>query len=265
MTEPADYPPGTFCWVDLATTDPGAAKRFYAPLLGWTATDMPAGPDMSYSMFRRDGREVAALFGLSAQMRQQGVPSHWQSYISVENVDESAQRAAALDAAILMPPFDVLDAGRMALVQDPTGAGFALWEPRAHAGAGLVNEPGSLVWNELQTRDVETALEFYGAMFGWTSRVDAGAAVAEYHTLLNGERLAGGMLRIQPEWGEVAPAWAVYFAVESCAGTVEQAAATGGSVVVPPTELGGIGTFAFLADPQGAVFAVIAMLPGAAD
>src|SRR5919108_3402626 len=144
MGERTQYAPGTFCWADLATTDQEAAKAFYSGLFGWEADDMPAGEGVTYSMMRLDGKYAAAIAPQPQQQRDAGVPPAWSSYVSVESADEAADRAARLGATVHAPPFDVLEAGRMAVIQDPQGAFFMVWQPRDHFGAALVNAPGAL-------------------------------------------------------------------------------------------------------------------------
>jgi predicted enzyme related to lactoylglutathione lyase len=260
----SDYPAGTFCWVDLATTDPGAAKEFYAALFGWEGTDVPAGEAGVYTMLRKGGTDVGGLYEFSPEMRKTGVPPHWMSYIYVENVDASAAKVPELGGKVMAPPFDVMDLGRMAAVSDSTGAHFVLWQPKGTKGTVLVNEPGALCWNELYVHDTAAARDFYGGLLGWKTKVSKSPTGDDYFEFVNSERPAGGMMAIKPEWGEVPPNWSVYFVVEKLAATLEQAKQTGGKVAVPPMEVPGIGTFAFLQDPQGAYFAVIEPAPGTA-
>jgi predicted enzyme related to lactoylglutathione lyase len=259
MPEIKSHAPGSFCWVDLPTTDAEAARRFYTPLFDWTATDVPAGEAGTYTMLDKGGKQVGALYELGAEMRKQGVPPHWQSYAAVRNADESAKKVKELGGKVIQPPFDVMDAGRMAVVQDPTGATFALWQPKQHLGAQLVNEPGSLCWNELYTRDTQAAVNFYTGLFAWTVKKSKSATGDEYTEFYNGDRPAGGMLEIKKEWGEVPPNWAVYFAVGDCDAALEKAKSLGGKVDMPPMEIQGVGRFALLQDPQGGHFFIIQM------
>ena len=168
MGERTQYAPGTFSWTDLTTTDQDAAKAFYGSLFGWTADDRPVGDGMVYSMMQLGGREVAAISPQPQMLRDAGAPPTWNSYITVESADASADRAQELGATLLSPPFDVFDAGRMAVIQDPQGAAFEIWEPRESIGAGLVNAPGALSWNELASPDLDASSAFYSALFGWT-------------------------------------------------------------------------------------------------
>lgn len=252
------YAPGTFCWADLGTPDAAAAKRFYTGLFGWAAEDRPMGPDAFYTMLTIEGRSVAALYHQDATPT--GTPPHWLSYISVGSANDSAQRTKALGGTVLMDPFDVLDVGRMALVQDPTGAVVALWEPRRHVGSGLVGEPNSICWNELATNDTRRAGAFYASLFGWSAEAQPMGTTA-YTMFTHEGSPRGGMLAIAPEWGPVPPQWLVYFAVSDCEGQTALAQSLGGTVRLPPTDAAEVGRFSVLVDPQGAVFAVIQLLP----
>lgn len=251
------YAPGTFCWAELGTPDAAAATRFYAALFGWTAEDRPMGSDAFYTMLHSDGRSAAALYQQEAAQHD---PPRWLSYISVASASDAAARAKALGGAVLMEPFDVLDVGRMAMVQDPAGAVVALWEPRRHAGAGVVGEPSSICWHELATTDPARAGAFYAALLGWIAETQAMGTTA-YTTFSADGAPRGGMMAIAPARGAVPPHWLVYFAVNDCEGTTALARSLGGSVCVPPTDAARVGRFSVLADPQGAVFAVIASLP----
>ncbi|MEM8603683.1 MAG: VOC family protein [Cyanobacteria bacterium P01_H01_bin.121] len=262
MAEFKTYAPGTFCWVDLATTDTAGAKAFYGDLFGWSITDVPAGEAGTYTMLGKNGKNVCALYQMLPAQQQQGVPPHWLSYVSVADVDASATKATALGATVLQSPCDVMDSGRMSLLQDPTGAIFALWQPQAHIGADLANEPATLCWNELQTNDIAKASQFYAELFGWTTTTSTNAMGGNYTEFLNGDRSMGGMLEIQPEWGEVPPNWVVYFAVENCDATLERVQALGGKIEMQPIELPDVGRFAIVQDPQGAFFTVIQLAPG---
>src|SRR3954449_3963673 len=167
MGERTQHKPGTFSWADLSTTDQGAAKEFYSGLFGWEADDLPVGDGAVYSMMRRDGHSMAAISTQPEQQRQAGVPPMWNSYVTVESADDAEARATELGANVHAGPFDVMQAGRMAVVQDPQGAFFMVWEPRENIGAELVNAPGALCWNELASPDLEASASFYSGLFGW--------------------------------------------------------------------------------------------------
>ncbi|HET9234968.1 MAG TPA: VOC family protein, partial [Candidatus Eisenbacteria bacterium] len=164
MPEVSKHKPGMFCWIELATTDPAGAKRFYSELFGWAANDMPAGEGMTYTMLQLGGKDVGGLYRMQPEQEQGGVPPHWFTYVAVGSADDAAKKAASLGATVIMPPFDVLDVGRMAALQDPTGAHFAVWEARRHSGTGIVGEPGTHCWTELMTTDTRKAGEFYNKL-----------------------------------------------------------------------------------------------------
>jgi predicted enzyme related to lactoylglutathione lyase len=255
MTVVAAHAPGTFCWADLGTTDAADAKRFYTELFGWSFEDRPMGEGASYTMFRLGGNAVAALYQQDPQQAQQ-TPPNWLSYVSVESADRSAERTRTLGGMVLMDPFDVFDVGRMTMIQDPSGAVVALWEPRRHIGAGVVGEPNTLCWNELATTDTERAGAFYRELFAWGTEVRPMRGFLYTRFTQDGES-KGGMMAITPEWGPVPPHWLIYFAVDDCGGRAEAVARLGGRLRVPPTEVPGVGRFAVAQDPQGAVFAII--------
>lgn len=259
MTETAtqtqiEHAPGTFCWIELATTDGPAAKKFYTDLFGWEANDNPMGPDMVYTIFRINGKDVAASYQKGEEMAQ--VPTHWACYVCVSNADESAARAKSLGATIVQEPFDVMEHGRMAVIADPTGAHFCLWQPKQHQGVGIKNENNTLCWNELLTNDTEKAKDFYTKLFGWKSKTDTGSPFP-YTEWINGEEHIGGMMQIQPDMGPMPPNWGLYFAVDDCDAMVQKATSLGARPYVPPTDIPNVGRFSVLADPQGAVFNVI--------
>ncbi len=263
MQERPTYAPGTFCWVELGTTDSEGAKKFYTGLFGWTSEDNPVGPGMIYTMLYLDGKDIGALYALDEQKRSQGIPSHWLSYAAVASADESAAKAKELGATVIVEPFDVMTVGRMGVIQDPTGAVFALWEGRDHKGAGVVNVPGSFCWNELMTSDTAKDGDFYTGLFGWSKDTQNFGAL-EYTMFANSGRPAGGMLQITPEMGPIPPNWLVYFAVDDCDASTQKAKELGGSVMKPPDDIPGTGRFSILTDPQGAAFALIKLNPPSA-
>jgi predicted enzyme related to lactoylglutathione lyase len=260
MPEFTEYQPGMFCWFDLATTDAEGAKKFYGELFGWELTDEPIGPEMVYTRISQGGKPVAALYAMSNEMRAMNISPMWMSYISVANADETAARAKELGGTMHSAPFDVMDVGRMGVVQDPTGAHFSIWQPKKHYGSHIANEPVSLCWNELVTDDVDRAQAFYTRLFGYKADTQNMGDV-DYTMLSIGDRPAAGMMAITPQMGEgVPPHWAVYLAVDDCDATAKKAESLGGKVVSPPTDLPEIGKMAVIADPQGAVFSVIKLL-----
>lgn len=253
MGKRTKYDPGTFSWTDLATSDPDGAKRFYGELFGWEAVDMPIPGGGAYTMLRVDGDNVAALYELSAEMREQGAPPNWTSYVTVEDVDATAAKARELGATVQMDPFDVMDAGRMTLFQDPGGAMLAAWQPGDSIGAQRVNDLGCMTWNDLATPDSKAAAAFYSELFGWDSEtMDAGEG-RTYTIVMNGGRRNGGMMEPQEEG--VPSFWTPYFTVASADDAAAKAGELGGQTHVGPMDVGA-GRIAVLSDPQGAVFAV---------
>ncbi len=251
------YAPGTFCWVELGTSDHAGAKRFYTELFGWTTFDMPIGDDSVYTMFQLDGKDVCASYELNKDQRAHGIPPHWLSYVSVDSADETAKKAGSLGGTVLLEPMDVFDAGRMTQLQDPTGVTIGIWQPRAHIGARLVNQPNTFCWNELATTSAATAKDFYVKLFGWGTEERDMGPVGSYTLFLNRERGNGGMYQMGKDMAGVPPHWLVCFAVDDCDGKVEKAQGLGAKLVVPPADIPEVGRFAVLQDPQGAAFAII--------
>ncbi|CAN5814840.1 VOC family protein [soil metagenome] len=256
MQETIEYAPGTFCWVELATTDDEAAKKFYTELFGWTFTDNPIGPGMVYTMLQLAGKDVGALFKMPEEMTSQGIPPNWLSYVSVKSADETADKAKSLGGTLMKEPFDVMDVGRMSIIQDPTGAAFAIWQAGTHPGAGIYNVPNSFCWNELATSDTAKAGEFYTGLFGWGKNVKEMGPMT-YTSFMNGERPAGGMYKPTPEMGDIPPNWLPYFAVDDADAKVAKAKELGATITVPPMDIPDVGRFAVIQDPQGAFFGII--------
>jgi predicted enzyme related to lactoylglutathione lyase len=229
-------------------------------MFGWDVNELPIGPGEIYSMFLMRGKEVAAASRMGQQEQQGGAPPHWNLYVTVANVDESVKRAEALGAKVLAPPFDVMDVGRMSILQDPTGAMFQLWEARKHIGAKILNEPGALCWSELTTRDPKAAESFYTKLFGWAANHTTAAGGMEYTEFSNQGQPAVGMLLMPREMPASTPSyWMPYFQVTDCDGSAAKATALGGRVMVPPQDIPKTGRFAIVTDPQGAMFAVFTL------
>jgi len=257
MAEFSSHAPGTFSWVELSTTDQKGGVSFYRGLFGWEVNEQPMGPGETYSMFQMRGRDVAAASGMRPDERQKGVPSHWNLYVTVTDADQAATKAEALGGRILAPPFDVMDVGRMAVLQDPTGAVFCIWRPKRHIGATVLNEPGALCWSELTTRDTNAAEAFYAKLFGWSPKHSAPGANMEYTEFSNQGQPSIGMMAMPANMPAGTPSyWMPYFQVADCDASTAQAKQLGGSVMVPPRDIPKTGRFAILTDPQRAMFAV---------
>ena len=255
MGKRESYAPGTFCSVDLATTDADGAKRFYGGLFGWEGEDVHPAEGMTYTILRLDGDAVGGLFEREGLEESGG--THWINYVSVESADDVARRTAELGGETIEEPFDILDVGRMTAIKDPTGSGVAVWQAGTYAGSERVNEPGFLTWNELATNDTAAAIAFYEGLFGWSSQPMGTGDGPEYNVVRVGERGNGGIrpLSRQEEQAGMSPYWFPYFAVESLEATFRCAEELGGATLFGPIEFPA-GRIGGLRDPQGAVFAI---------
>jgi uncharacterized protein len=247
-----DFAPGTPSWVDLGSPDVDASIAFYGDVFGWTASD-PGPPEAGgYRFFLQDSKMVAGI----GPLMNEGQPPAWLNYVTVADADAAAATARDAGATVWVGPMDVMDVGRFAIISDPTGAALGLWEPRRHTGAELVNEPVSLAWNELTTRDTEAAKPFYAATFGWEAET-AQMGDIEYTTWQLDGKPVGGMLAMGEQFPAQVPAhWLAYFAVEDADATVERIRAAGGDVMYGPVDIPA-GRFAVAGDPHRAVFGVI--------
>jgi predicted enzyme related to lactoylglutathione lyase len=205
-------------------------------------------------MFEKGGIPVAG----AGPIMMEGQPPAWTSYVSVTDADATVTKVKAAGGMVFVEPMDVLDVGRMSVFADPSGAAAAVWEPRRHIGAGLVNEPGALAWNELATRDIPAATAFYGEVFGWKGET-ADMGPMEYTTWKLGESEIAGMMAMPAEVPPEVPSyWLAYFGTGDCDATVAAATADGATLVVGPMDIPP-GRFAVLSDPTGAMFGVIAL------
>lgn len=253
MPEVSEHQPGTPSWVDLASPDPEASERFYGGLFGWTATETgPVEETGGYKMLERDGRNAAGL----GPVQGEGQPAMWTTYVSTADAEATAEKVREAGGQVIMEPFDVLGAGRMAVFADPAGAVISVWQPQTHHGAGVVNEPGALCWNELATRDIDAAKRFYEAVFGWRGETNAYGDTSYTEWKLGG-RTVGGMIQMNDQWpAEIPPHWLVYFAVDDVDAAAAKATELGGRVAVEPSDTPA-GRFSVLNDPHGAVFSII--------
>jgi predicted enzyme related to lactoylglutathione lyase len=246
MGERDRYEHGTFSWTDLTTPDAQGSKDFYGGLFGWDYTDNPIPEGGVYVMATLGGRAAAAMF--------ESTDRHpaWASYVTVDDLDATTAKAGELGANVLAEPFDVMEVGRMSTIQDPTGAVFCLWEPRTSIGAEVVNTPGALSMNQLNTSDPEAAQRFYGELFGWS--FDKVSDEPPYWGIHRGDRLNGGMMPLPP--GAPMPShWLVYFGIDDLDAAAERIGSSGGAVMVEATEVPA-GRFVVARDPQGAIFAL---------
>jgi predicted enzyme related to lactoylglutathione lyase len=275
MSRQDRYIPGVPCWVDSTQPDPSAAVAFYGGLFGWEFYDvMPSDAPARYFVARLGGGDVAAI---GSQPAEAAGPAAWNTYVWVEDADETAAKVGAAGGTVLREPEDVGDSGRMAVFADPSGAAFQVWQPKEHRGAAVVNESGSLNFNVLNTPDLDAVASFYGAVFGWEV-IDVGGApmwaLPAYGDFL--EQRTPGLRKNMADQGaperfeEVvaaatptpgAPAhWGVTFAVDDADATAARATELGGRVVVPPFDAPWV-RMTVITDPQGATFTASKFVP----
>jgi predicted enzyme related to lactoylglutathione lyase len=253
MGERERHDHGTFSWVDLTTTDVDAAKSLYTDLFGWDYDDVPfPGGGGIYSMARLGARTAAAISPPQAPEQ----PPVWNSYVTVDDADAVAARAGELGGTVAMGPFDVGEAGRMAVIQDPAGAFFCIWQPRDSIGAEIVNGHGALTHNQLNTPDPEGAQAFYAGLFGWRFE-QVSEDETPYWGIFNGERTNAGMMQLGPEFGPAPPHWLVFFGADDLDAATEKIEAAGGTILVPKQPVPG-GEIVVAQDAQSAVFALFA-------
>jgi len=248
------YEPGVPSWVDLGSPDPSQAADFYGELFGW---ECPAGPAEAdgYRVCHIGGRPVAGI-----GTAQDPGPPVWATYVNVTDADATSALVTASGGQVLVPPMDVMDAGRMAVFADPLGAVCSIWQPGVHRGAGLVNEPGTYSWSELITTDIDASIAFYSEVFGWGAATHGEGSGAYTEWQLSGRSVGGLMLEPPMMPAGVPPHWAIYFSVVDADIAVERIKELGGSLMMGPMDIEP-GRFAVVADPAGAVFNVIALKP----
>jgi predicted enzyme related to lactoylglutathione lyase len=246
MPEMTRYEHGVPSWVDIGTHDPSAGVGFYSELFGWEGQDM--GEEAGhYTIVSKNGKQVAAI-----SPAQDPGPPRWTTYVNVDDVDEVARKAESAGGKIIVPPMDVMAAGRMAIFMDTTGAVIAAWQPGEHLGAQLVNEPGAFVWSELSSSDVAKSKAFYTAVFGW----GWGGGDDYPEAQVSGRTIGAIMSRPEGMPAEVPDSWLVYFGTADVDADAAKAANLGARVTVGPADIPGTGRFAVLLDPQGAAFAL---------
>jgi predicted enzyme related to lactoylglutathione lyase len=250
MAARTSYPHGTPSYVDLGAPDVDQAAAFYSALLGWEVVDL--GPDAGgYRQAMLDGKVVAGL-----GPAQDPGPPRWTTYVTVDDVDVAVKAATENGGSVFVEPMDVMSAGRMAVIADPGGAAFAVWQAGESIGSELVNVPGTLCWNELNAPKLDQLLPFYAAMFGWTYD---GAPSDGYVQYKVGDRTVGGMLPTD-QMPYIPPHWAAYFAVASHDDALAKVKELGGSAMLESQTAEGTGTFSVVADDQGASFCIIELL-----
>jgi uncharacterized protein len=255
VSERGDYNPGEFCWAELVVSDPDAAASFYKELIGWELERYEPDPE-AYWYFRHRGKRVAGLEGVLT-----GQAPAWLGYVRVDDVEEIAAKVKEAGGAVLEGPLSVPGgAGDLAICQDAEGAVFALWRPGDSKGAELVNEVGCWTWNNLMSRDLDKARDFYGKVFGWEATQSDEQPEGILNWQIEGQRWPeglGGLMRIGSDMpADVPPHWQVYFAVENADQAIDKVNSAGGTTVFGPLEIP-VAKLAVLVDPQGANFAIL--------
>jgi len=250
---------GEFNWVDISAQDFEAQSAFYEALLGWTHDDMPSGAGDTYRMFYKGEHAVAGISQLPPEMLAAGVPTAWNTYLATDDVDATVAKAVELGATIAMPPMTVGDSGRMAAIQDPTGAAVFFWKASSYDASMTYYEPGTLAWSDLTTRDPEKAAAFYSALVGWEVELREGATP---YWLISIDGQGEGGIFPMPEMipDEVPAFWMPYFGSDDLEADVAKTVALGGCLRTAPAEVRGMVRFAVIADPMGATFALLQSL-----
>ncbi len=246
---------GTIGWADVAVPDMAAGETFYEGLFGWEAQPGES-ESFPYTMFVRDGKLVAGMGALSPEQVEAGQPPSWSSYVIVEDVDEAFAKAIELGATPIMEPMDIMDAGRMFFIVDPVGATIGFWQSGTHDGAEVFNEPNTMSWNEIASRDVDAAVAFYTELLGWNAEAMDFDGFP-YTVLKIGDHSNGGAYDMSGFLPDEIPAhWLVWFIVEDCARAAGHVVELGGTVQRAPEE-SGIEISAVVSDPFGATFGII--------
>jgi len=247
-------------WLDLSSADPAASRDFYSKLFGWSAEVIPDPDAGGYGMFKLDGKEVG---GVGPRQSDQQ-PTAWTIYILVDDADATADRAKKAGGTVIAPPFDVMQAGRMAIIADPSGAAFGIWQPSEHAGWEVEGVPGAVCWVELTSRNFDAAKQFYVDVFGWqakTADVSSEEMVYWQFSFDGGNGFAGGMQAPATMPAEVPSYWQPYIAVTDTDAVTARAKQLGATAIVEPADIPNVGRFAIVQDPLGAVFGVLQPLP----
>ncbi len=265
MKEITEYENGTFCWVELVATNLVIAKDFYQQLFGWTYREDSIGKDEHYTMIFKEGKEVGGMYAMRKEQEEVGMPAHWMSYVSVDDLEGTVKKAKELGSFPYIEAMDVGTAGRMACVHEPEGAIFSLWQAKDHLGIKVKGLHGTPSWFELASNDAEKSQTFFKELFGWGTKVDE-LEEGKSYTLFTGASKAketkAGLLQMTEEWGAIPAHWMVYYTVESCDEAVTLATNIGGGVMLESTDIPKVGRFSVLQDPQGGIFSVIEWAEG---
>ena len=254
------YFQGQPCWAELGSMNIASSKAFYRGLFGWDIVDMPI-PEGTYSMLTIADDDIGAMYQIPDEMAKNGETTQWTIYFAVENLDASLVDITGSGGTVIIGPHEVGEAGRMAVIKDPEGARFALWQANNHIGAKRAAEPHTMCWVELACRQPQQAKQFYSHVLGWQHR-DSDMQGMTYTEWQVGSQDVGGMMAMTEEWGDMPAHWMLYFTVESCDAKAAQVNELGGKVCVPPTDIPNVGRFAVINDPDGGLFSIIELRMG---
>ena len=251
------YEQGQFAWVDLVARDMAEAREFYGKLFGWESVDIDTQGGPPYAQFHLQGKTVAGIGQMNEAMLQKSLPANWNSYINVKDIAAVCEKVTELGGKVIVPVMKVVHAGSLAFIQDPTGAQVGLWQKGEHFGADVTQDFHCFCWNELLTRDIEMARDFYGRLFDWEFS-DYTATDSKYYVVHQHGEENSGLMEMDQRWGDMPPRWMVYFAVQSVDMMVDQVRQLGGFVHVHPFDIPE-GRFAIVSDAQGASFDLVEM------
>lgn len=252
---------GQFAWVDLAAHDVAGIRTFYEELFGWTTKDVDTQGAPSYAQFYLNGKRVGGLGQMPEEMKAQGIPPVWSTYINVDDIHQTVQKATELGGKVTMPVMQIFDYGWMTFILDPTGGHVGLWQKNTHGGAEILNVPGTFCWNELATRDMDKAVKFYADLVGWT--YDDNPTTNHPYKIINcGGRQIGGIIQMDENWPkDMPPSWMVYFTVADIDRSAQKLTELGGTICVPVFDIP-VGRMSVVSDPQGGTFTLIQLNPG---
>jgi predicted enzyme related to lactoylglutathione lyase len=258
QTEFTTHKPGSFCWVDMMTTDTKAAKNFYNDIFGWQFQDVPVDEKGNiYTFLSLNGKPVAAMGEMNEDQKKAGFPPAWINYVCVTDASEKVKKAVELGATVVVPDMDAMEEGRFALLADPEGAIFGLWQPKNYQGAALKNTPGSVCWVEHNGHGNEKVVPFYENLFGWTSKTETSDKGMVYTSFYIGEEWAGDRFVLPQGMEEVPANWLTYFGTDNIDTLLEKCRSYNAQILADKMLIEGMGYFAVIQDPQGAVFGVV--------
>ena len=256
MAEFTNHKHGTFCWLDLATTDTNAAKAFYTEIFGWEILDIPVAENYVYTMLNLNGKPVAALNEMQPAQREMNIPPYWLSYVAVDNADEIMATVSENGGTVCMPVMDVMEEGRMGLLQDPEGAFLGIWQAKNMPGFYYKEISGSVCWFEHGSHDRDKSIPFLEKTFGWTSKTNPMGEMV-YTTFFLGEEMVCGLYEMTPDMAQIPSHWLPYFTIGNMDESLEKIVGLNGKILMPKMFVQGVGHFAVVSDPQGGVFGLL--------